>query len=430
MLKKNPYGMMGVRCTLWHPEQVLGFLQIVHEQAHRWENVVIYSRLDAQCMQMLDVHAPLLKSVDIRNAQGWTEVSEAIGLSAPALSHVYLDYIYLRWDSPPLAGLKYPRLARLKQVGPTLAQLITILRVSPQLEWLALELNEPKERAGNIEDDLNEKNTGTIQLPVLMGLKLKHRKDPISKYLVGRIEAPNCRLVWADIDYDELLRSGSNSLTLAKRPMQHSPFEITTIYDLPVMWLEIRSLTSDAKLPTPWDSHRSELGGCVRISCIPYGLDKWTAIVDTLELSMEGGESPMKLHIEYPIANFSADDIAFWSSTSSIKFHLHYYRHTSSVLQYLSDPVVNDGGVARWPCPQLASISFVWFRRAQPAETTVEALAVVILGLLGKRMAARCTGEAPFEQALPKALRAISGPELLINKLHRKVPEGVELHQT
>lgn len=352
----------------------------------RWESarIRLSERVDVSALESA---APNLKRFDLE----WRGSTETVSTDlfkeyAPDLVHLQLRHVRLKsWTTTILRGLTYLSLWRIASPGPSLLQVISILRECPELEYLAL---------GAVS--IAECPLSTPAIPVMLGslaaisINTIHsgpNADPVHQ-LLSLLRLPHCTRyqLWS-----------SSNTTLPTKPYDCITPSLTTSL-MTAESLHIGALNRHFALRLYTSVHPAEQEAFrLVMSCTHYEplLSKWISPMLRLKTP------PLPLTLRITLRHISQSDrLVLFEETpgiTSLAFEC-VEGGMDEVLEKLAVPVTRADGTLGWLCPDLREIHL---------GSSVYADEGMVLGMVQSRMAAAMDQETGSKRHGPAVLDSL-----------------------
>ncbi|KAG8901853.1 hypothetical protein FRC01_009733 [Tulasnella sp. 417] len=196
LLQMSAEAPLTIRCSEHYPTifRTPGtkeeFLQAVMEHSGRWKALSLKLLFDDGCPPFLEFSAPQLRDLTISNLQvfgrGFDHARHVFKISGnPSLRNLTLTGTSLQWDGVNFSHLKSLSLNIIQQGTPSLEQLAETLRMTSDLEELALY------RVNTISlDKAQQLESRLIHLNALITLAMIGLPAGVADYLIGILRLP------------------------------------------------------------------------------------------------------------------------------------------------------------------------------------------------------------------------------------------------
>lgn len=318
--------------------------------------------------RFLRTPAPLMEVVviDVMYDAEPTSTPEAIFAGmATRLRTVHLGHIRMNIGRP--GGLRELQFTGGSTYGPTLQDIVFILRSSPDLERLVL---DETALGGGMAGPMDDQ---TIRLPHLKRLFLRWPHRQAAEYLLNLIDAPNL----ISFDYTESTRDiTSASPSVANMVLRQARKALDPVSNLPG-YVMIHVCHGRSPFWCMVERSREEIGGYPEafelvLAIYPAKVGVlMRPIVDVVLSHLRNVEVTVELaQKSYGEDDDEYDPLAMLSTIPHIyKLSLHDLRYTSSIIQWLGER----GSDGSWPCPRLKKLTV----KIHPSEFLHEVLVMV-----------------------------------------------------
>ncbi|KAG9037946.1 hypothetical protein FRB95_003339 [Tulasnella sp. JGI-2019a] len=187
------------------------FISRVAVHLYRWRSATLNVDRTDRITPLCSAAAPLLKDLSIRvNPQPSDRqyvIMDLFGGKAERLRHLTLERCWIPWDSQLLSGLESLQLINVKRDGPSLLQLMEVLRSCPNLTIFRIK----QVHVGIVVSQ----DVAPVELKHLTSCTIVGVDSQMTQTLLARIVAPGCSSLvadWDGADADDFLGALTNWL--------------------------------------------------------------------------------------------------------------------------------------------------------------------------------------------------------------------------
>ncbi|KAG8878023.1 hypothetical protein FRB98_006413 [Tulasnella sp. 332] len=324
-------------------------IQRLITQRHRWRSVN-YIGLYERCwlVDLLGVQAPALEDLQVLLA-GSSYMADLFGGQASSLKYLHLSGCAVDWSSNMLSGLRTLKLSSLYSFGPSVDEVVKILRASPTLVDLDL---------GDFEcavpNDGRELQAKPVELPHLAKFKFGRLPLLATQALLRVLRIPKC------LDFTLHVQSDT-STGLFDASMYHITSVVQNILASKIVKFQPSIDISGGEIRV---ERRDKTADLLQLS-VAIGGDLQPTQIERLVKVLE---SPRAVDPDKPLITRLWDDIPLSTilpillSSCRIQ-HLKMTGMTpgeggclDGVLRCLGEPITTDN-TTRWPIPMLKTIT-------------------------------------------------------------------------
>ncbi|KAG8864829.1 hypothetical protein FRB96_003415 [Tulasnella sp. 330] len=215
------------------PSTKVAFMERVLPHLERWRSLDYYETRDWIFTDLAHAPAPQLESLRITASGALNTHKVPFDGQVPSLRHVHLYGYSIPWECSILRGLKTLHLESLGEMGPSVDQVVGLLRASPKLMKLSLRTLDCD---ASSED--HHSKVHPVSLPSLKSLAITALIPLAIRDLLAMIRFPNCTELELELGADasdstELFGSSMNHLApivqkIAASEASHSRIEISS----------------------------------------------------------------------------------------------------------------------------------------------------------------------------------------------------------
>ncbi|KAG8945445.1 hypothetical protein FRC04_000820 [Tulasnella sp. 424] len=192
-IEKSQNAPLELVCTWWALEQAKrdAMLNELFRHTHRWREVSLALGDIHQPLDVINTSSmPLLESLSlsVHGYPGWVRPEPLDlfgGRPPPRLQKLYIGGIPVAWNPTTLCHLTTLSMSQIRQLGPSLEQLMAVLSACLDLE--SLSISEVSFSGGASTSSPNP-----IHMPALKSLVFRTLTTEITNILLASIHAPNC----------------------------------------------------------------------------------------------------------------------------------------------------------------------------------------------------------------------------------------------